>query len=139
MMAVDAAPVPAEGMSPPALRCQVRLPMEPQGWNTVLARCDGRAVTIGVPAGGPVPLGTNASQYANDMQEIALALSRPAPAFPLWLSVLCALLGAGALYASIKSVARRLPRRAVPVAGQPERPGKFSRFARRYSTVSHSR
>jgi hypothetical protein len=53
------------------------------------------------------------------MQDIAAALSRPPPGFPLWLSVVGALLGAGLLYAPIKKLARRLPRL--------------------YSTVSHPR
>jgi hypothetical protein len=137
MMPADAAPAPA-GMSPPGLRCQVRLPMEPKGWNTVLARCDGSAVAIGLPGGSAIVPGTRAAQYASDMQVIVQALSRPAPGFPAWLAVLCALLGAGALYASINSVARHLPRRAVP-AERPERPGRFARFTRRYSAVFHPR
>lgn len=110
MMAVDAAPVMPDGFEPPALRCTVRLPMEPKGWNTVLARCDGRPVAIGAPGGSTIMPGGNASQYANDMQVIAQALSRPPPGLPPWLSVLGALLGAGALYALIKNGARRLPR-----------------------------
>jgi hypothetical protein len=110
MMPVDAAPAVPGGLEPPALRCTVRLPMEPKGWNTVLARCDGRPIAIGAPGGTPIAPGASASQYAKDMQVITAALSRPPPGFPLWLSVLSALLGAGALYALIKNGARRLPR-----------------------------
>ena len=109
-MPADAAAPLSDGLAPAALRCTVRLPMDPRGWNTVLARCDGRPVAIGAPGGSPYVPGTDAVQYAEDMQVITAALSRPPPGFPLWLGVLSALLGAGALYALIKNGARRLPR-----------------------------
>lgn len=109
-MAVDAVAAAPPGLEPPALRCTVRLPMEPKGWDTVLARCDGRAIAIGAPGGSRIAPGGNAAQYANDMQVITAALSRPPPGMPVWLRVFGALLGAGALYALIKNGARRLPR-----------------------------
>lgn len=114
VMPLDAAPA-APGAGAPVLRCQVRLPMQPRGWDTVLARCDGRPVFIGARGRPPPAPGTDAAQYARDMQVIVQALSRPAPAFPAWLAVLGALLGAGSLFAifklATKVVARRLPRR----------------------------
>jgi hypothetical protein len=141
MMPLDAVPA---GSSPPVLRCQVRLPMEPKGWDTVLARCDGRAVAIGVPGRDPYAPGTKAAQYARDMQVIVKALSRPPPGVPTWLAVLGTLMGAGALYASIKAVLRHLPRRAVPATPPPPartdgRHARLARLARRYSLVHHPR
>jgi hypothetical protein len=125
MMPLDAAPALPDRYTPPALRCTVRLPMEPKGWDTVLARCDGRPVAIGAPGAAPAMPGAEAAQYASDMQVITAALSRPPPRFPLWLGVLGALLGAGALYASLKNLARQLPR--------------LGRHGRRFSTISQPR
>ncbi len=139
MTAADAVPVQAAPAAEAAtdlaaregLRCTVRLPMNPQGWDTVLARCDGRPVAIGDHTAYRV--GGDAAQYAQDMQVIVTALSRPPPGFPLWLKVLAALLGAGVLYEVLQRVARHLPHWPDATA----RAHLLERLTRRQPPASH--
>ena len=113
---------------PQALRCEVRLPMHPQGWNTVLAECDGRPVAIGAQSLHATNFAEarirGAAQYADDMQQIYSALSAPPPPTPWWALTLAALLGAGVLSAVGASLSGPVQRllRAAPRGLPPDAP-----------------
>jgi hypothetical protein len=91
----------SSGAAPEPLRCEVRLPMHPQGWNTVLAECDGRPIAVGTLSVRATNFAeariTGTAQYADDMQQIYAVLSSPAATTPWWVLALAALVGTGGL------------------------------------------